>query len=51
MIYSSAPPGASVPIEDQSLKGLLQSAFPPPPPTTFMGMQAHGWGGLPKSHT
>lgn len=31
MIYSSAPPGTSVPIEDQSLKGLLQSAFPPTP--------------------
>lgn len=34
MIYSSALSGTSVPTEDQSFKGFLQSAFPLLPPTT-----------------
>lgn len=46
MIYSSALPGTSVPTEDQSFKGFLQSASPLPPPHYLDG-DASPWMGWP----
>lgn len=37
MIYSSALPGTSVPTEDQSFKGFLQSVSPSQPPLPRWG--------------
>lgn len=45
MIYSSAPPRTSILIEDQSLKGLLQPAFPPTP--YYIYGDASQWMGWP----